>query len=337
MNKIIFLKNINSLFIVIILLAGTLSQPSSFSFMTTASAQTESSGKDVGTSSLNCNNLNANVNGLQLEVLPTALSTLLTNGETDDKLYSYGSNSGSYGGESSGSEINDFRFICINNNNNTVIGGEESIPPTSPVPPVDECLLCFEETTQAVREAVIATLEAEGPLVIVPGVYEVPEEVTTIEGLCEWLTENAPLELFEIQIELLINTIGNVNPSLPSEQIDELVDCLIEAGFIEVVIPTCDDCFDVLGSELIDIINNILLNPNDIPIQGTNVVIPPEVDDVIALCAFLDTQAIEVNEANFQLVVNSFISLTGGNIFAGLVLANCLVDAGIINIIEDAT
>jgi hypothetical protein len=66
-------------------------------------------------------------------------------------------------------------------------------------------------------------------------------------------------------------------------------------------------------------------------------VIPPEVDDVFVLYDFLDTQVIKVEEANFQLVINSFISLTSGNIFAGLILANCLVDAGIINIIGDAT
>lgn len=65
--------------------------------------------------------------------------------------------------------------------------------------------------------------------------------------------------------------------------------------------------------------------------------IPPEVDDVFALYGFLDTQVIEVEEANFPLVVNSFISLTSRNIFAGLILANFLVDAGIINIIGDAT
>ena len=33
-----------------------------------------------------------------------------------------------------GSQINDFRFICINNNINTVIEGKEPIPPTPPEP-----------------------------------------------------------------------------------------------------------------------------------------------------------------------------------------------------------
>ena len=37
------------------------------------------------------------------------------------------------------SQINDFRFICINNNNNTVVsGGNDSIPMPL-TPPLDEC------------------------------------------------------------------------------------------------------------------------------------------------------------------------------------------------------
>ncbi|HEX5186527.1 MAG TPA: hypothetical protein VFV86_06520 [Nitrososphaeraceae archaeon] len=36
------------------------------------------------------------------------------------------------------SQINDFRFICINNNNNTVIEEQEPIPPTPPGPPQEE-------------------------------------------------------------------------------------------------------------------------------------------------------------------------------------------------------
>jgi hypothetical protein len=75
------------------------------------------------------------VNGLKPEVLPPSLSTLLTNGEIDDNLYSYESNSRNYDSETSGPE-NDLRYICINNNNNTVIEEEkELIPLTPPEPP----------------------------------------------------------------------------------------------------------------------------------------------------------------------------------------------------------
>jgi hypothetical protein len=88
--------------------------------------------KVVSASSLKCNNINVNVNGLELDILPPALSTLLTGGEADDDLYSYGSGERNYGSEPSGSET-DFRFICINNNNNTVIGEEEPPEPPEPI------------------------------------------------------------------------------------------------------------------------------------------------------------------------------------------------------------
>jgi hypothetical protein len=142
LNRIVSIK-INALFLIIVLIAGTITLifPSSI----TASAQTESyygmdqdrksHGKDVSVKSIKCNNINVNVNGLELDVLPPALSTLLTGGEEDDNAYSYGSGERNYGSESSGSET-DFRFICINNNNNTVIEGEEPVtPPTPPGPP----------------------------------------------------------------------------------------------------------------------------------------------------------------------------------------------------------
>ena len=82
---------------------------------------------NVSVSSLKCNNININVNGLQLEVLPPALSTILTGGEANTNAYSYGNGTENYGSESLGSE-NDFRYICINNNNNTVIGDDEEEP-----------------------------------------------------------------------------------------------------------------------------------------------------------------------------------------------------------------
>ena len=131
MNKTIFIKNwfdINSNY--------TNSRNNSsiiFFIYVNSKCTTESYEKDVRVTSLNCNNINVNVNGLKPEVSPPSLSTLLTNGEIDDALYSYESNSRNYDSETSGPE-NDLRYICINNNNNTVIE-EELIPLTPPEPP----------------------------------------------------------------------------------------------------------------------------------------------------------------------------------------------------------
>src|SRR5215212_120217 len=86
----------------------------------------KSYGKNVNVKSIKCKNINVNVNGLELNVLPQALRTLLTGGEADDNAYAYGGGNGNYGSASSSSD-NDFKIICINNNNNAVI--EEPIPP----------------------------------------------------------------------------------------------------------------------------------------------------------------------------------------------------------------
>jgi len=82
------------------------------------------SSKSVSINKIKCNNINVNVNGLELDVLPPFLggevATTASDGET-------GANSFANNGD--GSQINDFRFICINNNNNTVVGEEPSVLP----------------------------------------------------------------------------------------------------------------------------------------------------------------------------------------------------------------
>jgi hypothetical protein len=84
--------------------------------------------KEVTISSLRCNNINVNVNGLDLDILPPALSTLLTGREVDAAAYSYGSGNENYGSETSSDTENNLRYVCINNNNNTVI---EEVPTTA--------------------------------------------------------------------------------------------------------------------------------------------------------------------------------------------------------------
>src|SRR5215204_2802440 len=121
----------------------------------------KSYGKDVTVKSVKCNNINVNVNGLELNVLPPVLSGLLTSetqasyeGERGPSSYGSGSG-GSYGSGQSGSD-GDFKFVCINNNNNTVIGvdDEEPIPPESSEPPTPPtpCVLCFIEAELAEPE-----------------------------------------------------------------------------------------------------------------------------------------------------------------------------------------
>jgi hypothetical protein len=158
LNNNISAKRNSAIFLATVLVAGIISL-SSPSFMTNVSAQSESyygmdnnnyksqygqdkyKSKDsnsVFVKKINCNNVNVNVNGLELNGLPPSLGGLLNGGEAEDEgqygANSYGSNG--YGGQLSGYDNkNSFKFVCINNNNNTVIGGGESLPPTPPTPP----------------------------------------------------------------------------------------------------------------------------------------------------------------------------------------------------------
>jgi hypothetical protein len=161
LNKIVSIK-INILFFSAILIAGTiaLSLPS---FMAGVQAQQDYGGMDnsyenyygkdnykskdnsVFVKKINCNNINANVNGLELDVLPPALANLLQGDEGDSGASSYGSGERSYGsGGQSGYDNNSFKFICINNNNNTVIADNDDDV-------IDECPeaegieACFEQ------------------------------------------------------------------------------------------------------------------------------------------------------------------------------------------------
>ena len=131
MSKLTLTKTTSAIFLAIVLVTGTITSLSFPSFIIKgmeAQAQPyygmDKDRKVVSVSSLKCNNINVNVNGLELEILPSALSTLLTGEEADASAYSYGSGTGNYGSGQSSSE-NDFRFICINNNNNIVVGGRE--------------------------------------------------------------------------------------------------------------------------------------------------------------------------------------------------------------------
>lgn len=83
--------------------------------------------KQASVNSLKCNNINVNVNGLEHNIFPPFLggdevAAEAVESNTDGN--SFTNNNGD------GSQINDFRFICINNNNNTVIAE----PPISPEP-----------------------------------------------------------------------------------------------------------------------------------------------------------------------------------------------------------
>ncbi len=115
--------------------------------------------KSTSIKKLDCNNINVNVNGLELDVFPPFLGEDLA-AEAQEGT----TGPSSLGGNRAdgGSEINDFRFICINNNNNNnIVSGEGE-----PIPPrqtgnlnVDKLVLCEDErngdSTLSVQQAAV--------------------------------------------------------------------------------------------------------------------------------------------------------------------------------------
>ena len=191
----------------------------------------KSSGKDVSVKSIKCNNVNVNVNGLELNVLPPSLANLLQGDEGDNGASSYGSNGygngGSYGGQSG--YDNSFKFVCINNNNNTVVVENR----TTPIPPIeDECAedieACFEEFLSDERFLALETaLESQAGL----SVEIAGEEVTlrSFADICEALEGLTTYQELQDAISAILSAIGQrLTPFV-------LIDCIAEV--LDIPIP----------------------------------------------------------------------------------------------------
>ena len=100
--------------------------------------------KQVNISSLKCNNINVDVNGLELNVSPSFLGDSGLAAEAVEGNTEANSIAGN-----GASEINNFRFICINNNNNTVI--EESTPPSPASLTVKKQVFDCDNITSGIR------------------------------------------------------------------------------------------------------------------------------------------------------------------------------------------
>jgi len=202
----------------------------------------KSNGKDVSVNSIKCNNVNVNVNGLELNVLPPALSNLLASEaqESDEGkrgASSYGSGGGSYGSGQSGSD-KDFKFICINNNNNTVVGVDEDEEPPTPIPPVvptcaAEIELCFSDFLDDTQFTALVNALDEGVISITigPGVTVVIDDFGDICRLLQALgVTEALIQHFLFEIFLDIPAIVLPPGNLPAT----FLDCVEAAIEIEL-------------------------------------------------------------------------------------------------------
>ena len=232
-NKILSGKRNSAIILATLLVLGTLATISP-SFMTNASAQAESyygmdnnsyksqygqdkykskDSSNVLVKKINFNNINVNVNGLELSVLPTALSGLLTGGEADNEGQYGASSYGSGSGGQSGYDNNSFKFVCVNNNNNTVVVAEEEPPVPSDT---SACTDCFSVLTQTQIGSLLAIVGA-----------------TSIEVYCELLlvTPNSPAESLSVR-----DALNNI-PGIFQSQFLDILECLIDEGVIGPIPP----------------------------------------------------------------------------------------------------
>jgi hypothetical protein len=167
LNKIVLEKNISAIFLVTVLVAGTIATFSP-SFMVGAQADSylemennyeksygnynidkSKDSSSVSIKKVKCNNINVNVNGLELNTtsVPSLSNLLASEAQAEDEgerdTGSYGSNDGIYGSGQSGHDNNSFKFVCINNNNNTVIEEEE---PTTGTLKVTKQITCDDSS-----------------------------------------------------------------------------------------------------------------------------------------------------------------------------------------------
>jgi hypothetical protein len=213
MTKIVSTKTTSAIFLAIVPVIGTIVAVNSL-FMVGAQAEPydgiHNDRKDDTISSLNCNNINVNVNGLELDILPPSLSTLITGGEADATAYSYASGNGNYDSESSNTD-NDFRVICINNNNNTIIEEETPIPPTPPLP--QTCEECFEQK--------LNTTSLNNFLGFLSGVG------FSLTDFCNALADQEGEGAIELAVTLNLKVV-----SISDSEIQAVIQCLKDIGFI---------------------------------------------------------------------------------------------------------
>ena len=161
---------------------------------------------------INCNNINVNLNGLDIDA--TAASG---NGDTNDGAVEAASlmengngNNGGYGERNNNyaQRGNDFKFVCINNNNNTIVVVNETIPEPPEPETCEECfttILTEEELNDLIQGTVL---------------------FNTLDDLCNFIDTNFENESDRLFIsQYLFNAANEVGLS---EKITTILDCLEE-------------------------------------------------------------------------------------------------------------
>jgi hypothetical protein len=156
---------------------------------------------------IKCNNINVNVNGLELDLFPPFLAD--NSGIAAESVEDNTDENSFAGNNGYGSEINDFRFICINNNNNTIIEAE---------PPIPEQITCEECFINNLNDTQLQDFEDA-----------LERSGFTLESFCEFLSnpeisnEQKSIDL----VDLLVDAGIFGDDQVP------IIDCLEASGIFD--------------------------------------------------------------------------------------------------------
>jgi hypothetical protein len=173
---------------------------------------------------IECNNINANVNGFNgvgINALPTALRGLASDeGQAADEDEVSASSFGSDGGRPSGSET-DSILVCINNNTNDVQGN--ILNRNEKIPEPLTCEECFIEslTKGQLDRIIIATLYlSEGEL--------------SFKEVCKILADKGNDDFLTNEDKLIIFNAIFDRANISSQVRTPIVDCLEELGILKL-------------------------------------------------------------------------------------------------------
>jgi hypothetical protein len=373
LNIIKLTKKSNALFFAALLLVGTIAASSPL-FMLGAQAEPyygmDKDRKVVSVSSLKCNNINVNVNGLELDILPPSLSTLLTGGEVDATAYSYGSGERNYGSESSGSET-DFRFICINNNNNTFVGVDDEEPtpprPTTANLNVNKLVTCQQEDRNGLVPSIQQiSLDCDDLLTLItedqfnigvtdtnvsPSNFKGSETGTLVTlGAGPFTVTEEPDDSVAEEVETIEDIQTDVTGPFPSFSGDctqtsigsfsatgdiaagGQETCNIVNNFVITEIDPCEACFNVDSTLKAAIEDQLVKQTVDFGfvVGSDNLIIPSGVDTIEQLCPLLKGHT----DVLIDSIISTIVLIQTGSTTAFQAeidaLIECLIEAGVI-------
>jgi len=364
----------SAMFLAVILVAGTLSTFFPSFMVGTAQAQLYNGGMDrdrdsdrkqVSVSFLKCNNVNVNVNGLELSVLPSFLSddeiaAEAQDANTDANLFA------NNGGSNSGSTINDFRFICINNNNNTFVGEPISPGPTTANLNVTKSVTCQQEDRNSLVPSIQQlSLNCEDLLNIItedqfnitvtdtnvsPSNFNGSKTGTLVSlNAGPFTVKEEPYDSVAADVATIEDIQTNVSGPFPSFSGDctqtgtgsfsatgdiaagGQETCNIENHFVIEKDTACDACFARLDTNTQNAINDLLETIPDggITLSAARITIPVEVNSTQKLCEFFNSiPTITVTSAQRVALVNEFAHSSISQIPAADAIIDCLEEVG---------